>query len=128
MEEALKILESADGESRIQTVLLKCQILLGVKRQKEGVLTLATYVEKHASVQESQLLIGLILRLAHNYKALDSEELQAFIKNQVTKQLNQSKQGKVDTKLIEALVSVGQTEEAFRLIDKLDFAQIKKDK
>jgi hypothetical protein len=48
--------------------------------------------------------VTLILRLAHNYKLLDSQEIKEYI-SQVVKENKAAK--KADIKLLEALISIG---------------------
>jgi len=70
-------------------------------------------------------LIPLILRLAHNYKLMDQGEVKKFIERLVAEQL---KGNKIDIHLLESLISIGMNEQAFKLIEKCDYSDIKGDK
>lgn len=67
IDEALKIVTGKD----VYSVLLKVQLLLDAKRQKECVTTLIDYLRTNPG---SNQLTPLLFRLANNYKLLDLPE------------------------------------------------------
>jgi hypothetical protein len=76
----------------------------------------------HLEKSDDQKLVPLLFRLAGNYKMLEIPELKQF----VSKLVSQKKV--IDLKLLEALISIGLTAEAYQLIEKTDIELIKKDK
>lgn len=74
------------------------------------------------------ILIPIILRLASNYRLLDSEKLKQFVPSVVKIQLSKSNVDSLDFKLLQALILAGQSEEALKLIEKCPLATMKKDK
>ena len=87
---------------------------MDLKRQPDCIQELITFV---LAEKEAQQLIPLVFRLASNYKLLNSETFKQFVDTQVKEQL-QSKD--VNVKFIESLIQIGQKEEAFRILQKID--------
>jgi AICAR transformylase/IMP cyclohydrolase PurH len=67
-----------------------------------------------------------LFRLANNYKMLEQSEFKDFISTMVTTQMNSAKE--INIKFLEALISIGYQEQAYRLIQKCDINLIKDDK
>lgn len=67
VDEALKLINTDD----VYSVLLKAQLLLNSKRQKECVIELISHLSRNES---SNNLVPLVFRLASNYKLVDIAE------------------------------------------------------
>ena len=111
-QEALDLVPSSNDA---QTTFLRAHLFLQLKKQKECVNELITLGTN----------VSLILRLAHNYKLLDTPEVKDFI-SKIVKQNEQSKN--VDIKLLESLISIGQIQHAYTLFKHCDVNTIKNDK
>lgn len=111
-------LDLVPAKSDPQSTFLRAHLYLQLKKQKECVVELI-------SLGTKAQIVTLILRLAHNYKLLDSQEIKDYI-SQVVKENKAAK--KADIKLLEALISIGQIEHAYDLFKLCDLKTIKSDK
>ena len=101
-----------------QSTFLRAHLFLQLKKQKECVVELI-------SLGTKAQLATLILRLAHNYKLLDTQEIKSYI----SKVVSENKAAKkADIKLLESLISIGQIEHAYELFKLCDLNTIKNDK
>ena len=90
-------LDLVPANSDPQSTFLRAHLYLQLKKQKECVVELI-------SLGTKAQIVTLILRLAHNYKLLDSQE----IKDYITKVVKENKAAKnADIKLLESLISIG---------------------
>ena len=71
--------------------------------------------------------IPLILRLAHNYKLLDTAEVKKYIEK-IVNNLDVSNDKKVVALMLESLISIGQHDLAQTLILKCDIETMRDDK
>jgi hypothetical protein len=115
-------LNKVPSNSSCFNALLRAQLLLDLKRQPDCIQELITFVK---ASKEAQQLIPLVFRLASNYKLLNSDTFKQFVNTLVSEQL-QSKD--VNVKFIESLIQIGQKEEAFRILQKIDIQSVSKDK
>lgn len=123
-QEALGLLPAKAED--MQTLFLRCQLQLNLKNQQACVDEMITYYL--ANEGTAGILIPIILRLASNYRLLDSEKLKQFVHSVVKIQLSKSNVDSLDFKLLQALILAGQSEEALKLIEKCPLATMKKDK
>ena len=118
--EALEVIPKGGN---VHDALMRAQLHLTLKQQKECVIELVDFVKGNST--SSGGLVSLAYRLAHNYKLVDLPEFTSFIQWMVSSQKTSSQ---VDIQLLEGLISIGQTEEAYKLIEKCDINSIKNDK
>jgi hypothetical protein len=71
--------------------------------------------------------VPLILRLAHNYKLLDTAEVKKYIQS-IVNDLDISKNKNTIAQVLESLISVGQNDLAAKLIMNCDVESLKSDK
>ncbi len=77
---------------------MRAHLFLQLKKHKECVLELIKLGES--------AFVPLILRLAHNYKLLDTKELKDYIEN-IVNNLDLAEDKKVVALVLESLISIG---------------------
>lgn len=102
MDEALNVLPEQSKD--LQTVMLRAQLLLSLKRQKECLTTLITMA--NSSQEMLQALVPLVFRLANNYKLLQIDEFVQFT-NSIVETSLKNNSGTIDISLLESLISIG---------------------
>ena len=96
--EALQLVPT--NTTNAQTLLLRAQLLLDLKRPQDCITELISFVLANTTVGSA--LIPLVFRLASNYKLLESEAFKQLVGKLVSTQTTS-----IDVRFIESLISVG---------------------
>lgn len=98
---------------------MRAHLFLQLKKHKEC-------IEELINLRNSAF-VPLILRLAHNYKLLDTNEVKQYIQS-IVNNLDLSKDKRIVALVLESLISIGQHDLAEKLIVKCDIETMKNDK
>ena len=93
-------------------------------------MSFTTKIFEEAEPETSSILFSLALRLAKNYKYLEIAEFKAFMKESTkvfSKLLAKNQEsGNFASTILDAFISVGQSDIAFKLMDGLDHSNMQK--